>query len=345
MFSTRRPRCGFTLIELLVVIAIIAVLIGLLVPAVQKVREAGNRLSCENNLHQIGLAMHNFHDSNKSLPPAYRIQGAINQTTYLTVPGSNAHSWGAFLLSYLEQNNLAGQLDLKSFYFQQGTVISYPLKVFRCPSSPTSQDSYDNTFDITQLISGVSEQLNTIFPNPHAYTAGISDYSTIDMVDASYATSQLGYPAGSNLATLTGAIGTKHPLSDVITPLINYQTINYGDMRTLPNIKDGTSSTFLITEAAGRPDVWLNGQRTATGTLKTCGWGDAFNRYSLKDRGCGSKLINCTNDGGTYSFHPGGANMLFADGSVRFISESIAPRTMAALVTAMGGETIAEDYY
>jgi prepilin-type N-terminal cleavage/methylation domain-containing protein/prepilin-type processing-associated H-X9-DG protein len=341
MLSTRRPRFGFTLIELLVVIAIIAVLIGLLVPAVQKVREAGNRTSCQNNLHQIGVAMHNFHGVKNALPPAYRIQGGFNSGPTSTLPGSNSHSWGAFLLSYLEQENLARQYDLQKFYFQQGAVIGQPLKAFRCPSSPTSLDTYANTFDISQLVSGVPALFNNVFPMPHDYTAGISDYSTIDMVDSGFATSQLGYATGTDL---TGAIGTRRSLDTIAMPLIMGQTINYGDMRSLTNIKDGTSSTFLITEAAGRPDVWVNGQQTATGTLKTCGWGDAFNRYSLKDRGCGSKLINCTNDGGTYSFHAGGANMLFADGSVRFVSVSISPRTMGALATAMAGETIAEDY-
>jgi prepilin-type N-terminal cleavage/methylation domain-containing protein/prepilin-type processing-associated H-X9-DG protein len=342
MLSPRRSKSGFTLIELLVVIAIIAVLIGLLVPAVQKVREAANRTSCQNNLHQIGLAMHGYENAKKGLPPAYIIQGQLDAgPPVATRPGSCAHSWGALLLPYIEQDNLFRQYDVTRFYFTQGGVIGVPLKLYRCPSSPNAQDSYTKSFHISELISGADPIIDTWFPTPQTYQAGVSDYSTIDMVDSSFAHSQLGYASTANL---TGAIGTVAPLSGLLAPLLRAEPVRYGDSRKLLNIKDGTSTTLLITEDAGRPDLWQNGTMTASGTVTTCGWGDPFNRYSLKDYGCGSKVINCTNNGATYSFHAGVANVLFADGSVRALSESISPRTMAALVTAFGGETITEDY-
>jgi len=146
-----RHRKGFTLIELLVVIAIIAVLIGLLLPAVQKVREAANNAKCKNNLKQIGLAVHGYHDANSGLPPAFLVRLGLLGTEFPPTgiqANSSANSWGTYLLPHLEQDNLYKQYNLNKFYFNQGAVIGYPVKVFRCPASPTTPDTYTKTFTL-----------------------------------------------------------------------------------------------------------------------------------------------------------------------------------------------------
>ena len=130
----RQRTRGFTLIEMLVVIAIIAILIGLLLPAVQKIREASNRIKCQNNMHQQVLGLHNFHDTTGTLPPAYRAT-AFN-------PG---WGWSSWILPYVEQDNIHTQMQVTSILFGLGNNPAQPthhplsvtrMPVFRCPSDP-----------------------------------------------------------------------------------------------------------------------------------------------------------------------------------------------------------------
>src|SRR5260370_37762454 len=134
LLTTARRR-GFTVLELLVVIAIIAVLIGLLVPAVQKVREAANRTACANNLKNLGLALHNYHDTFKKFPP-----GAVGPFGgFPQFAGLKHHGLGTYLLPYLEQQALAGQYrwDVSWFDPPNQPVVTTPLKIWQCPSAET----------------------------------------------------------------------------------------------------------------------------------------------------------------------------------------------------------------
>src|SRR5947209_6699415 len=135
------PRRAFTLVELLVVIAIIGTLVGLLLPAVQKVREAANRLKCQNNLKQIGLACHSYHDANQGFPPGYLATASYTDGATDTTPG---WGWGTFLLPYLEQDNLYRQID-RAQPVQNSPAIQTTVKAYLCPSDAPPPSAFPLT--------------------------------------------------------------------------------------------------------------------------------------------------------------------------------------------------------
>jgi prepilin-type N-terminal cleavage/methylation domain-containing protein/prepilin-type processing-associated H-X9-DG protein len=298
----RFPNCderrGFSLIELLVVIAIIATLIGLLVPAVQKVREAANRMACINNLKQLGVALHHFaYDHNSRFPPV-KISGPAAQ---VGVSGPTKHGMGVFLLPYIEQQPLYNQYrwDLNAADPGNQGVAAHPLRVFQCPSAPEQ----DRTMPITGGKGACGD---------YAPTEGVA-------------------PALAGPGGYQGALE-----QNVLAPLTA--------------ITDGTAYTILLTEAAGRPQWWRAGQPDLSRVVNGCGWCGFNNPLSIQgsaDNGQvrpGPCALNCTNDGEVYSFHPGGANAVFADGHVQFLRAGMSIGTLAALVTRAGGEIVPEDF-
>ncbi|VTS01930.1 DUF1559 domain-containing protein [Tuwongella immobilis] len=338
----RRSRLGFTLIELLVVIAIIAILIGLLLPAVQKVREAAARMTCQNNLKQLGLAAANFESSNGTLPPSLVINvGAA--------PGSAGqpgfpyplilHSWAVNLLPFIEQENLFRNYNLNFPWLSSPTivpgtpdnaaVVRTPVKTFICPSTPRPA---------TTLMSGTKSFVAT-FP----YTTAPSDYATCTSINTG-SINFFGYPAGTTSVTLAGAMRF-----DAKGAGLGLVGIGASSPIAITGITDGTSNTILLFEDAGRPERWIGGVRVNASSQTDGGWGDHESDYGLDgvtvnratnpptSTGPGNCVINCDNDNETYAFHTGGANHVFTDGSVRFIRDSISPQTYAALITAQGG--------
>jgi prepilin-type N-terminal cleavage/methylation domain-containing protein/prepilin-type processing-associated H-X9-DG protein len=313
----RGKRAGFTLIELLVVIAIIAILIGLLVPAVQKVRAAAARLECANNLKQLGLAMHNYHDANRMFPPAYINKGAYGNTGY-----SFTHGWAPFLLPYLELKPLSDlyRWDVPVYVPQNQPVVATLLKLFQCPATP-EQDRY-----------------MTFGPYGTFGTRGAcGDY-----------TLTLGVNAASAQIGLVDVVGDyRGALTNTPTPALGLNPTPTGTR--VADLKDGTSTTILFTEVAGRPKVWQAGQAGPDQALEGGPWdhfkGPVILQGSTRDGTMkpGPCALNCTNDGEVYAFHTGGANAVFADGHVCFLNAGMDLRILARLITRAGQEVVPGD--
>jgi prepilin-type N-terminal cleavage/methylation domain-containing protein/prepilin-type processing-associated H-X9-DG protein len=291
-------RRAFTLIELVVVIAIIGVLLGLLLPAVQKVREAAARLQCQNNLKQIGIGLHNYHDTQQSLPPGYYATAPYPDTT----PG---WGWAAFLLPYVEQEPLYRQIDFNQ-PVQLSPAIQAYVKLYLCPADQPATAPFpvtDGSFTTLCLAA------------PSSYAATVGDDGT--EVDA---------PTG------TGAF--------------------YRNSRTrLTDIKDGTSSTVLVGDRAWSQakGIWAGAPNTAieqAGPLNP--WPNATGPAPALVLVHNNWInIRTDADGGLDDFssnHSGGANLLFADGSVRFLrtlaGEGQEHRDFMAMGTIAGGEAI-----
>jgi prepilin-type N-terminal cleavage/methylation domain-containing protein/prepilin-type processing-associated H-X9-DG protein len=293
MRSSNRP--GFTLVELLVVLAIISVFLGLLLPAVQRARIAADRIRCSNNLRQLGLALHNYHDALGSLPPGVTSQRKGEPYPRMT--------WLTRLLPFIEQEPL-WKATTAAYYYQPFPYadpphvgFSMPVRVFSCPAD-------NRVFDPQQTHQG--------------YRAGLTSY--------------------------VGVLGTAYNRPD--------GTLYLNSRVRLTDIKDGTSNTVIVGERPPSADFWYGWWYAGHGQAGT---GSIDMLLGARERNYGGGYVAQCPPGPYHfqpgriqdqcdvfhfwSLHSGGANFLFADGSVHFLAYA-ADSILPALATRSGGEVV-----
>jgi prepilin-type N-terminal cleavage/methylation domain-containing protein len=300
-------RSAFTLIELLVVIAIIAVLIGLLLPAIQKVREAANRVKCANNLKQIVLACHT-HESNYGGFPAATAQKILSVNPPLRV----VYFWSVQVLPFLEQENVRRRYNFDAAWNDpvNADVVATPLSILVCPSVPDGPR-------VSSAASG----------------AAVADYAmTTSVFSGQYTQGFITYPM-----PLPNPQGTWGVCTPLVGAFCKIEDVADGTSNTIMLAECGGRPTLWTT---GGPDP----TRTVTGGGWAEANGFPVRGYpadgSTSSTSSGPCMINCNNNFSLYGFHTGGVQAGMTDGSVRFLRQSATADVVAALITRAGGEVV-----
>ena len=348
IFQERR-RSGFTLIELLVVISIIAVLIALLLPAVQAAREAARRSQCVNNLKQIGIALHNYHESQSLFPPGYvssidpTILDACNQDTENSnsVDLGPGWAWGSMILPQMDQQPLYNGINfsLSVAFAANDTASTTVLNVYLCPSDsgPSVVPVFKDPPDPAQ---------------PGTYTGSA-------IVDTLARGNYVGMYGLGEICSQSGA--NDSPNNNGAGPAGTHAGIFYRNSGTsIAAILDGTSNTIAVGERSHNLSYVTWTARSIGGWLgKTSPIEGGTDQFNPSPEECWTQVLGPAGleDGNRtvnqaeahvedyWSRHPGGANFLFADGSVHFVKDGINPLVYRGLATRAGGEVIGGDQY
>jgi prepilin-type processing-associated H-X9-DG protein len=345
-------RAALTLLELLVVLAILAVVIGLLLPAVQRVRETANRAACANNLKQMGVALHQYHDVHGSFPPGM-VAGSDNAA-------EGANSGFVPLLEFLEQDNWLKRWDPSQAWYTGPNfdLVSNQVKVYLCPSNrgtgsinlqflvPSAGRPLPNPAACDYLLcKGANAALCQVTQTPAA-GRGVFDVNTqtrlADITDGTSHTFAIGEGAGNN-----PRYGIRHYYPDTTpaTDLFPGQSTR---------IDQSWSAGPMATQALN--SLGLLGGSCFGVTAQRGGYTPAFDEPMNYPLGLAALDNNngCTNSGtapGTYdtvsgfrSVHSGGCHFLFCDGSVRFVAQTITPNVYRALSTMAGGDSVGDDF-
>jgi prepilin-type N-terminal cleavage/methylation domain-containing protein/prepilin-type processing-associated H-X9-DG protein len=353
----RRQRSAFTLIELLVVIAIIAVLIALLLPAVQAAREAGRRAQCTNNLKQFGIALHNYHDTFGCFPFG---KGGDYMSVVQGAPPYARWSPHSQLLSLIEQGNVAAAIDFRyppetpdigvpgQVYLpayqdpgrQNSTVCRIQIATFLCPSDPAGVGNWPGRNNyvaneqtwICDLTDGSMSMMNMMGPTDQPRGV-FYNKSSVRLADVTDGTSQTAF-----FSEKLRGNGTPNPRTDMFMMSV---TGSLDDTyRACRGMADSMAMPLLSQQGA----TWSMGEMVSTTynhvappNNRTCAGMDATMMGSMSMAGMPVQIPPS-------SYHPGGANLLLGDGSVRFIKDSIDLRVWRALGTRNGGEVVSGDF-
>jgi prepilin-type N-terminal cleavage/methylation domain-containing protein/prepilin-type processing-associated H-X9-DG protein len=316
---SRHPS-AFTLIELLVVIAIIAVLLALLLPAVQKAREVAARTQCQNNVKQIGLALHNYESANGSWPP---------QSTFPTTPTGSSPprgSWMTKVLPYFEQEAAYRAYNPNLHWDDPANEVAVKtqIKILLCPMAEPDRLSFEYT------------RFTSATPRFFLYGAP-TDYTNIGGIGTALGNS-LGIPPSDR----TGVLGFE-PVRVLEVTDGTSNTILVTECANRPQLWQQRQRVDHLPP----PVPWSS---TADRPFTTGGvWASHLKGFIIDGAGAdgrtngGPCAMNCSNDNEVYSFHTSGSNALMADGSVRFLRSSIEVRTLAFLTTRSGGEIVPFD--
>jgi prepilin-type N-terminal cleavage/methylation domain-containing protein/prepilin-type processing-associated H-X9-DG protein len=314
-------RRGVTLVELLVSIGIVAMLIALVLPAVQSARESSRRLQCQGHIRQTLIATHAHHDAKQSLPSLY---GGLSPPYPLSrVDQWHRHSWRVPLLPFLEKSQLWGQVrwDLCATAFENTTTAQTPVSEFVCPSGGDPSMKVVATRQNTEDPSTLGDTFNVARSDYDAAAGILIKAPTVHAVAVSG-------PVGGFV--FYGVWG--HPdfgdNDGLLGRIARYNQGRFGDATS------GLSHTVAIVEHAGKPTEWTRGQiKDAQGAYPAQhGWSASdANYWQVNWQGIG---VNECNYRGMYSFHTGGANIGLADGSVRFLADTT---SFEAIVILYGG--------
>jgi prepilin-type processing-associated H-X9-DG protein len=313
----RQPNLGFTLVELLAIMLIIGILISLLLPAIQSVREASRETHCSHAIRQIGLATHNFESTYAAFPASgWNRMGLGN-------PHGKHQSWRPLIFPFIEQSNVSLQYDqyLNWWEGSNSQLATYRVSVFECPSVPYR----------TEITAAIAKA-----PRPalsFAQPLASIDYEAI-----------LGVQPNSI---------NPHLLAPYYHSDNRFSVMHRNSQNRFADIHDGTSTTIMVVECGGRPLVYRNGMaREDIQNDQGIGWADNEGPFSLDGsnqdgsiEGGGPSFgciypMNRKNDNEPFSFHNGGCNFLFADGHVAFLAETVTLTTLARLCTRAGGEVV-----
>ena len=319
---------GFTLVELLVSIAIIGILVGLLLPAVQAAREAARRMSCSNNLKQMGLAIHGFHDANLGIPP---------QAVYALGSTFSGYSVHARILPYIEQNNLHASVDFAVGYAAQPTICRTKIPLYRCPSDPKEG---------TRIDGGVE-----FYPTNYGFNIGT--WLGLDQQTAQGGDGAFGYNMRHSFAAISDGLSNTLCAAEVksFTPAL----LDGGQPAAPFTPPPDTPAQVLSFGGTFDKDYchtqWVTGRTLQSGLTTTFPPNTVLPyivggvthdvdftsaRVSPSAPRHGYRVVTAR------SYHTGGVNALLLDGSVRFVSSSISQSIWRALGTRSGGEVVSD---